>query len=436
MKKKKIAICLFLVTIFSVNTVFAASDTGMAQYRDNQEDSLEQDNIIQEGSLDQDNIINAESSPEESANLESVESEESEESVEPEESVKSEESVEPEEGEQPVENKADVSDTSEELEEKATVAIDYYVTRANWSGLVNAVGMTLSYSNSGLKQYTKNKTKLSVYSSQAIINCSDTSVSLYGVTCGMTMDEVNACMKKAGWPPMNSYTNYYVLQNSYVTNLVDPYAGLILSCSYSSDGRLSSWVWDNKPLGFINSLPFSDVPQGCWYYNSVISVYQNWLMTGMNNSYFGASDFLSRGQFVCVLHRMAGEPYASYNGRFPDVSSGQFYTLPVTWASNKGIVAGYSNGRFGPADNVTREQAAIFLYRFAQYNYLNTSYSNNLSSFPDRNKVSPYALTAMKWAVGAGLISGDNGKLNPQGLASRAQCASMIERFRKTFSGE
>jgi hypothetical protein len=176
--------------------------------------------------------------------------------------------------------------------------------------------------------------------------------------------------------------------------------------------------------------PFSDVTSADWFYEPAMYVYDYGYMTGMGgSSRFAPAENLSRAQFACILHRMEGSPKTEYTDKFPDVTEGEFYTEAVLWANQNGILNGYSNGNFGPADNITREQIAIMMSNYAKYKDYDTSENNDLSGFPDRNSVSSFALSSVKWAVGAGLISGDKGNISPQGNASRAQCAAIIMRF-------
>lgn len=178
---------------------------------------------------------------------------------------------------------------------------------------------------------------------------------------------------------------------------------------------------------------FGDVNTGDWFYEPVGKMSAQSIMTGMSAGTFGPAVNLSRAQFATILYRMEGSPEVAYTHRFPDVPENQFYTSPVMWASldSVGIVGGYANGQYGPADNITREQMALMMWRYAKYKEysVNVTDSDALSSYPDKGNVSSFASDAMKWAVGIGLITGTQGKLDPQGEASRAQCATIIMRF-------
>lgn len=178
-----------------------------------------------------------------------------------------------------------------------------------------------------------------------------------------------------------------------------------------------------------NTMPFTDVKSHDWCYSAVQYVYDEGLMSGTSANTFAPNDTTTRGMIVTILHRMEKTPTEDGEA-FSDVKSGQYYTSAVAWASKNNIVTGYGNGKFGPNDAITREQMAAILYRYAQYKKDKTKETADLSSYSDSSKVSTYAVDAMKWAVGKGLISGtgDN-KLSPTGSATRAQVAMILARF-------
>lgn len=182
-------------------------------------------------------------------------------------------------------------------------------------------------------------------------------------------------------------------------------------------------------------VPFIDVDTSSWFYDYVDYVYKHNIMTGMNAQEFGPANVLSRAQFATILYRMEGAPVVSYSPLFPDVPEGQFYSNAVIWANKVGVVQGYADGRFGTVDNITREQMAVMMCRYAKYKGYDLSETNDLKSFPDEGSVSSVARSQMMWAVGAGLISGSQGKIDPQGSASRAQCATIIQRFMIHYNG-
>lgn len=182
----------------------------------------------------------------------------------------------------------------------------------------------------------------------------------------------------------------------------------------------------------LQNLPFEDVAEGAWYQQAAEYVYARRIMTGMDDTHFGPGEKLSRSQFATILYRMEGTPEAAYNpGAFPDVAEGQFYTEAAMWTKESGVISGYEDGRFAPADEITREQMALMMFRYAKYLQQDTSKRGDLSGFPDMDRVSGFAREAVEWAVGEGLITGDQGRINPQGTAERGQCAMIIMRFMK-----
>lgn len=184
-------------------------------------------------------------------------------------------------------------------------------------------------------------------------------------------------------------------------------------------------------------LPFADVPDDAWYADGVRYVYGRGLMTGTAADTFDPQLTTSRAMVAAILWRSVGSPQASYAIDFADVPLGQWYTEAVRWAARDGIVSGYGNGAFGPGDPITREQLAVMLHRYAQdrgYDLSNGT-DSGLTSYTDADNVSPWALQAMEWACGAGLITGtgDGSALSPQGETTRAQAAALLMRFGQAY---
>lgn len=178
-----------------------------------------------------------------------------------------------------------------------------------------------------------------------------------------------------------------------------------------------------------NDDPFRDVSKNDWYHDAVTYVYENGLMSGTSRTEFSPNSATTRGMIVTILWRQAGKPVVNYAMRFEDVVSGSYYEEAVRWAASIGIVNGYSETAFGPADPITREQLAAILYRYAKYQDKDVTASASLDSFSDAASVSGYALDAMRWACGMKLINGANGKLDPSGLATRAKVAAILQRY-------
>ena len=179
-----------------------------------------------------------------------------------------------------------------------------------------------------------------------------------------------------------------------------------------------------------SGLPFADVPSGSWYYDDVAYVYDTGLMTGLTATAFGPNLSTTRGMIVTILWRMENEPAARHGCPFADVRRGSYYEQAIAWASENGIVTGFDASTFAPDRAITREQLAAILFRFAAYRGMDAvTLRENLSSFQDQAAISAYAVSALNWAVGEGLMQGTGDKLEPTGNATRAQVAAMLQRF-------
>lgn len=188
---------------------------------------------------------------------------------------------------------------------------------------------------------------------------------------------------------------------------------------------------ENPDAGLRN--PFADISEGNWFYNAVMYVYRNGLMAGTSGTTFDPDGITTRGQIVTILWRMAGSPQVDYLMDYFDVDSTAYYGEAIRWATAEGIASGYGNGLFGPDDPITREQFAVILHRYARHMGYDVSIGEdtNLLSYTDAFTVSDFAVSALQWACGAGIIhgTGDGSTLTPQGEATRAQTAIIVMRF-------
>ena len=180
-------------------------------------------------------------------------------------------------------------------------------------------------------------------------------------------------------------------------------------------------------------LPFNDVPEGYWAYDAIQYVYGEGLMAGTSGSTFSPEGTTTRGQIVTILWRLSGSPVVNYLMDFDDVDPAAYYAEAIRWATSEGIAGGYGGGVFGPDDPITREQLAVMLHRYAQHQGCDVSIGEdtNILSYADAFDVSEYAVSALQWACGTGIISGtgDGSTLTPQGEATRAQAATVLMRF-------
>ena len=182
-------------------------------------------------------------------------------------------------------------------------------------------------------------------------------------------------------------------------------------------------------------LPFTDVSGSDWFYSSVKYVYNRGIILGTSETTFNPRTKLTRGMLVTILHRMEGKPTPTTENKFNDVYKALYYYDAIRWATEKGIVHGYDDGsgNFGPDDNVTRQDLAVILRNYAQYKGKDVNVTTDLSKFSDGNLVSDYAKTAMQWAVGKGVITGNDtptGRtLTPHANSQRAEAAGMIYNY-------
>lgn len=176
---------------------------------------------------------------------------------------------------------------------------------------------------------------------------------------------------------------------------------------------------------------FNDVSANDWFASAVDYVTGKGMMNGTADNTFSPKANTTRGMVVTVLYRLENQPSTSA-ASFTDVASGAYYANAVAWANANGIVSGYGSGKFGPNDKVTREQLAAILYRYAQYKKYDVSVGEdtNILSYNDAQSISSYAIPAIQWACGAGVVTGKSGsKLDPKGNATRAEVAAMLMRF-------
>lgn len=180
--------------------------------------------------------------------------------------------------------------------------------------------------------------------------------------------------------------------------------------------------------------PFTDVPETMWYYDSVYYVYAHGLMNGTAATLFSPGNPTTRGMLVTILYRMEGNPQGAGWGPFTDVTPGAYYAQPIAWAAWNSIVNGITSTTFAPDRNVTREQMAAILYRYTAWKGWDVSQQGNLFQFTDWQKVQTYARTPLAWAVASGLIQGkENQRLDPGGPATRAEVATILQRFHSTY---
>ena len=179
--------------------------------------------------------------------------------------------------------------------------------------------------------------------------------------------------------------------------------------------------------------PFRDVTESDWFYDDVRFANQNGLFNGVEKDLFAPEEPMTRGMLVTVLWRLDGETAPKTATTFTDVDVNAYYADAVAWAAESGVVNGIGGGRFDPEGNVTREQIAAILFRYASLKGVDTAARADLTAFPDAEKASAYARDALSWAVAAELVKGTKEGstiyLDPQGSATRAQVAAILSRY-------
>ena len=178
---------------------------------------------------------------------------------------------------------------------------------------------------------------------------------------------------------------------------------------------------------------FDDVKPGDWFYDEVLDMANKGYINGVSDRLFAPYEPLSRAMLVTILYRMDGEQAVSGSSTFTDVVKGSWYDKAVAWASANGIVTGYDANRFGPNDSVTRQQMASILWRYAKYKGLDVASNGTvMPDFPDRGQIASWAGEAVSWAYSRGVMGGrSDGRLDPNGKATRAEAAVMLYRFLK-----
>ena len=197
--------------------------------------------------------------------------------------------------------------------------------------------------------------------------------------------------------------------------------------SVAGDGSITIPLEGSARLEIVdNSKSFDDVPGDSWAADAVAFTSAHELFSGTGASQFSPDLPMSRGMLAVVLHNLENNPDQALTGAFADVDNSQWYAEGVAWAASQGIIGGYGDGRFGPNDNITREQLAVILWRYAG----SPAATNTELQFNDTDEISGYALEALRWAVENGIINGyGDGRLGPQGQATRAQVAQMLKNF-------
>lgn len=242
---------------------------------------------------------------------------------------------------------------------------------------------------------------------------------------------------------LQNYNFNCIQDDDYTEEFLEEFTGIDLSYNKidvsSDESKKVIKIFENKDvtLNLDNQQRqidnYKDVKKDAWYYSTVEYTINRKIFMGTSDTTFSPDVSMNRGMFVTVLWRMEGAPITTTETTFSDVPSNEYYYQAVKWATSKKIVSGYTGTtKFGPTDNITREQIAVILRNYANYKKIDTNTSTSLE-YPDKEQVSSWAESAVKWAVKEKLIQGVDVKegkiLAPQALTTRAQVATIIMRY-------
>jgi hypothetical protein len=220
---------------------------------------------------------------------------------------------------------------------------------------------------------------------------------------------------------------YFIRSATSFTAIYEKSSGSTYSTSTSRNPSQTTTV-QSAGTTVVNT--FYDVASSSWYYNSVTDICKKGYMNGTSNGMFEPESTLTRAMLVTILYRYACEPNVDTAATFTDVQSGTWYSDAVAWAADAGIVNGVTDDTFDPNADITREQLAAIMYRYSDAFGYDISASGNIIKYNDSSQISDWAQTALIWTTGSGIIDGkDNNRLDPQGKATRAEAATIIERF-------
>lgn len=238
-----------------------------------------------------------------------------------------------------------------------------------------------------------------------------------------------------GWFKDETLKDEYVFTSRVTTNFT-LYAKWSEDESYVTDEPEDSSKDDDRCEGTKDdgcpSLAFEDLDVGAWYHLDADYVIENGLFNGTTEKTFTPNGNMTRAMLVTVLYRAEGEPATNRSIPFSDVDMGMYYANAVSWAKQNGVITGVSENEFAPEDNITREQIAAIMHRYAQYKGYDVSIgeNTNILSYADCEEISEYAISSMQYAVGCGLIKGRSAStLNPKDFATRVELAAIIHRF-------
>jgi len=225
--------------------------------------------------------------------------------------------------------------------------------------------------------------------------------------------------------------NYTASAVTLYANITEQQQGS--STTYYEPVRIEAWEVCKKDAK-CSLTQFVDLSVNSWYHDGLHFCIDRQYVGGEDSTHFNPNGTLTRGMMVTLLYNVASKPMVMSNPTFNDVAAGSWYANSITWARNYKIVDGNGNNKFEPNKNITREMLAALLFNYAKVKGYDVTKTTSIDGFSDASKVSSWAVDALKWANASGIISGkSNGTLDPQGLATRAEAAVLIQQFMTTF---
>lgn len=226
-----------------------------------------------------------------------------------------------------------------------------------------------------------------------------------------------------------SYLDYFLKGSSnFASDHPSEYEYLIPA--FTSQYPISYYDYSPVASDYQPVSQFRDVPADSYYYKDIQDMVDRGLFNGYNKYTFQPNGTMTRAMLVTVLWRLAGCPSTSTDMPFVDIPQGKYYTTAVAWAYKNGITSGVSDTSFNPNGQLNRQQLSAFLYRYANTYGYSTSAYNDLSAYTDTDTIANYAVDAIHWSVGAGIVNGyANGTIRPTNSATRGQMAAMLARF-------
>lgn len=241
------------------------------------------------------------------------------------------------------------------------------------------------------------------------------------------MDKVEALIDKIGTVTVDSGQAIQAAREAY-DKLTDAQKKLVENYDVLTKAEAAY-------AALTSALPFTDIADH-WALEAIQYVYEKDLMNGVSDTAFAPNKTLNRAMLATILYRMEGSPAVTTANPYSDVAADTWYADAVIWASENGIVNGYGNGRFGPTDNITREQLAAMLLRYSDYKEQDTDARNHLTSYTDAGTVSAWALESVQWANAEGLVTGrTETTIVPKGSTTRAEAATILMRYLENAAG-